>query len=54
MLSFGAVNAFAEGYYGLAGAKGVPLEWLEGSPFRNYGVPSLLLLEVGPGQVLAR
>jgi hypothetical protein len=28
LLTFGAINAFAGGYYGLSGAKGVPLEWL--------------------------
>ena len=35
LLTFGAINAFAGGYYGLSGAKGVPLEWLEGSPFSD-------------------
>ena len=33
LLTFGALNAFAGGYYGLAGAKGVPIEWLRGQPF---------------------
>ena len=31
-----AINAFGGGYYGMAGAKDVPVEWLEGSPFHNY------------------
>lgn len=31
LLAFGALNAFGGGYYGLAGAPGVPTEWLEGS-----------------------
>ncbi|MCZ2357348.1 MAG: hypothetical protein LC115_11805 [Bacteroidia bacterium] len=38
-----AVNAFYGGYYGLSGAKTVPTEWLKGSPFRNYFIPSLFL-----------
>jgi hypothetical protein len=46
LLTFGAINAFAGGYYGLSGAKGVPLEWLEGSPFTDYFIPSLILLVV--------
>jgi hypothetical protein len=49
LLAFGAINAFAGGYYGLSGAKGVPLEWLDGSPFANYFIPSLLLLIVVGG-----
>jgi hypothetical protein len=40
LLAFGAVNAFAGGYYGLAGAAGVPTEWLNRSPFRDYFVPT--------------
>jgi hypothetical protein len=28
LLAFGALNAFAGGYYGLSGARGVPTEWL--------------------------
>jgi len=42
LLAFGALNAFAGGYYGLSGAPGVPVEWLEGSPFSDYTVPSLI------------
>ena len=41
LLAFGALNAFAGGYYGLTGAQGVPREWLRGSPFTDYFVPSL-------------
>jgi hypothetical protein len=49
-----AVNAVGGGMYGLAGAKGLPTAWLEGSPFRSYTVPSLfLLLVIGGGMVLA-
>ncbi|MES2766981.1 MAG: hypothetical protein V4642_13990 [Bacteroidota bacterium] len=38
-----ALNAFGGGYYGMAGAKDVPIEWLEGSPFKNYFIPGLIL-----------
>ena len=49
LLAFGAVNAFAGGYYGLSGAEGVPREWLAGSPFTDYFVPSLFLFGVVGG-----
>jgi hypothetical protein len=49
LLTFGAINAFAGGYYGLSGAKGVPLEWLAGSPFSDYFIPSLILFVVVGG-----
>jgi hypothetical protein len=49
LLAFGAVNAFAGGWYGLSGAPGVPLEWLAGSPFGDYFIPSLILLVVVGG-----
>jgi len=49
LLAFGAINAFAGGYYGLSGAKGVPLEWLDGSPFASYFIPSLIRLIVVGG-----
>jgi hypothetical protein len=52
LLAFGALNAFAGGYYGLTGAKGVPLEWLAGSPFSSYFVPSLILFVVVGGTFL--
>jgi hypothetical protein len=47
-----ALNAFAGGYYGMAGAKGVPTEWLEGSPFESYFIPSLILAVVVGGAFL--
>ena len=53
MLAFGALNAFGGGYYGLSGAKGVPLEWLEGSPFDDYFIPGLVLFVVVGGSFLA-
>src|SRR3954454_21804349 len=33
-------------------ARGVPTEWLEGSPFPDYVVPSLILLVVVGGLVM--
>ena len=53
LLAFGALNAFAGGYYGLEGAPGVPIEWLHGSPFRDYFIPSLVLFFVVGGSMLA-
>jgi hypothetical protein len=38
-----AVNAIAGSVYGLSGAANVPHEWLEGSPFEDYTVPSVIL-----------
>lgn len=52
LLAFGAINAFGGGYYGLSGAEGVPVEWLEGSPFRSYFVPSVVLFVVVGGSFL--
>jgi hypothetical protein len=49
LLAFGAINAFAGGYYGLSGARGVPVEWLDGSRFRSYFIPSLVLFIVVGG-----
>jgi peptidoglycan/LPS O-acetylase OafA/YrhL len=49
LLAFGALNAFAGGYYGLSGAAGVPREWLADSPFTDYMVPSLVLFIVVGG-----
>jgi amino acid transporter len=52
LLGFGAINAFGGGYYGLSGAPGVPVVWLEGGPFSDYTVPSLILLIVVGGSLL--
>ena len=52
LLAFGALNAFGGGFYGLSGAEGVPLELLDGSPFRTYFFPSLILLVVVGGSLL--
>ncbi len=49
-----AINALGGGWYGMAGAKAIPLEWLEGSPFDSYLVPSLILfIAVGMTNLLA-
>jgi cytochrome c oxidase assembly factor CtaG len=54
LLAFLALNAFAGGCYALAGAEGVPVEWLQGSAFPSYFVPGLILfLVVGGTAVLA-
>jgi len=39
-----AVNAIGGGVFGLTGAPGVPREWLAGSPFSSYLIPSLVLI----------
>lgn len=49
LLSF---NAFGGGYYGMAGAEGIPREWLQGSPFQSYFLPSLILFVVVGGSFL--
>ncbi len=52
LLAFGALNAFGGGYYGMSGAEGVPIKWLEGSPFRDFFIPSLILFIVVGGSFL--
>ena len=47
-----ALNAFGGGYYGMSGAEKVPLEWLKGSPFRNYFIPGLFLFVLVGGSAL--
>jgi hypothetical protein len=54
ILAFLALNALGGGYYGMAGAENVPIEWLEGSPFKTYFIPSLLLsLIIGGSSIIA-
>jgi hypothetical protein len=53
LLLFAALNAFAGGYYALAGAKDIPRDWLVDSPFRDYFVPGLILFGVVGGSLLA-
>jgi hypothetical protein len=52
LLAFGALNAFGGGYYGLTGARGVPTEWLAGTPFGDYTVPSVILFVIVGGSFL--
>jgi hypothetical protein len=47
-----ALNAFGGGYYGMIGAEGVPVDWLDGSPFTSYFIPSLFLFVVIGGACL--
>lgn len=49
LLAFIALNAFGGGYYGMAGAENVPVEWLDGSPFKSYFIPGLFLFTVVGG-----
>lgn len=35
LLAFVAINAFGGGACGVLGAKGIPTEWLHGTPFRS-------------------
>jgi hypothetical protein len=49
-----AVNAVGGAVWGLAGAKNVPREWLDGTPFHSYLIPNLILLvAVGGGMSIA-
>jgi hypothetical protein len=52
LLAFIALNALGGGYYGMVGAKGIPPEWLKGSPFKSYFIPSLFLFLVVGGSCL--
>lgn len=49
LLGIVSVNAIAGGYYAMSGAEGVPVSWLEGSPFSTYTVPGIILLAVVGG-----
>lgn len=49
LLSFMAINAFGGGIYGMLGAEEIPLEWLDGTPFSDYFIPSLILFTVVGG-----
>lgn len=52
LLAFGALNAFVGGFYGLRGARGVPVQWLASSPFEDYFVPSFVLFVAVGGSLL--
>ena len=53
LLAFAALNAFGGGYYAISGAKGVPLVWLEGSPFKSYLIPGIILFGLVGGAFLS-
>ena len=53
LLAFAALNAFGGGYYAISGAKGVPLVWLEGSPFKSYLIPGIILFGLVGGALLS-
>ncbi len=52
LLAFMVINAFGGGVDGVSGAPGVPIEWLDGTPFRSYFVPGLVLLVIVGGSAL--
>lgn len=52
LLAFIALNALGGGYYGMAGAEAIPMEWLKGSPFKSYFVPALFLFLVVGGSCI--
>ena len=52
LLLFLALNAFFGGWYGMSGAPGIPTDWLAGSPFTSYFIPSLILAVVVGGAFL--
>ncbi|MBK9688438.1 MAG: hypothetical protein IPO65_12065 [Saprospiraceae bacterium] len=49
LLAFIAINAFGGGSYGMMSPKELPKEWLEGSPFSTFLIPSLILFVVVGG-----
>lgn len=54
LLAFVGVSAVGGGIFGIVGAQGVPTEWLRGTPFDSYFLPSLiLLLGVGGSSLVA-
>jgi len=46
------LNALGGMAYALAGAEGVPIEWLEGRPFSSYRIPGICLGTVVGGSCL--
>src|SRR5687768_4602379 len=53
LLAVGALNAFAGGSYGFTGSGGLPTEWLDRGPFRDYFIPGLILFTLVGGCCLA-
>lgn len=52
LLAFIAINAFGGGSYGMMSPKELPKEWLEGSPFSTFLIPSFILFVVVGGSHL--
>ena len=52
LLAVVSLNAFAGGYLGISGAKGIPVEWLNGSPFESYLIPGIILFVIVGGSFL--
>ncbi len=52
-LALVGLSAVGGGVYGLMGAAGVPTRWLRGSPFPDYTLPSVVLLAVVGGALVA-
>lgn len=52
VLALLAINAFLGGYYGMTGAKNVPIQWLKTSPSHSYFIPSLILFMCVGGSAL--
>jgi hypothetical protein len=54
------VSAIGGASYALSGAKEWPIEWLDGTPFRSYRIPGLILggihapLDIAAGVALVR
>ncbi len=48
-----AASAAGGAVYGLSGAAGVETDWLQGSPFSSYVIPSLVLLVAVGGSAAA-
>jgi hypothetical protein len=52
LFAFAALNAFGGGWYGMAGAEDVPVEWLNDTPFTSYFIPGLILFVIVGGAFL--
>lgn len=53
LLALTALSAVGGAIYGFTGARTVPVDWLTGSPFESYLVPSVILLVVVGGSLSA-
>ena len=52
LLAIVGIAAAFGGIYAITGARGVPTEWLAGSPFSDYVVPGIVLLSIVGGSLL--